>query len=534
MEKELTDEQKMLILSNETEQKFGYRIESLSYGSSRFIIHKCKVCGDLKETRYQYFVKDIYATHRKCGRVQAKKTFLKKYGVENPSLCPEVLEKIRQTNLTRYGVEYPQQSLEIQAKKEQTNIEKYGSKSPLQNLQIQEKIKQSNREKYGVENPSQRPEIRTKAQQTNLERFGIINPSSLSMIRKKVRQTLIERYNIENPSQIPGIQDKIKQSILLKYGVERFQQLPEYRNRLKNWCVENPNKLHVSKSELEILGWIRSFYLSAKKYKDGVYEVDILIPELNLGIEHNGLFYHEEGRVVQRYHLNKTKHFEAKNIRIIHIFEHEWKNNQEQVKSFLLSAIGKNEYKIGARKCTLLWSALSEDVRQVHDFLEAYHIQGRSINTKYVIKVLYNNELLAVATFGRHHRNNNNWVLTRFCTKTNYTIQGVLSRISNLASQQLKEDIISWADYRLSQGNGYEKAGWIFEELLPPDYFYHKGLKVFSKQSRQKKKVNTPKGMTEKQHAQMDGLRRVYDCGKIRYKYKYNNLRGERSTLFLI
>jgi hypothetical protein len=111
-------------------------------------------------------------------------------------------------------------------------------------------------------------------------------------------------------------------------------------------------------------------------------------------------------------------------------------------------------------------------------------------------------------------------VLTRFTTKNNYTIQGILSKISKLASKELNSDIISWADYRLSNGNGYEKAGWIKEKLLPPDYFYFKGLRIVSKQSRQKKIVSTPEGMTEREHAKLDGLIRIYDCGKIRYKYK--------------
>lgn len=250
--------------------------------------------------------------------------------------------------------------------------------------------------------------------------------------------------------------------------------------------------------------------------------MDIYIPEIKIGIEHNGLFYHQESIVGKKYHLNKTKHFEGKGIRVIHIFEHEWKKRQKQVKSFLLSAIGKNEHKIGARECELVWSNSPTDIRDAHQFLEDYHIQGSPNNTKYMIRVFHDNELLAVATFGKHHRTGKDWVLTRFCTKTNYTVQGVLSRISKLASQQLKRDIISWADYRLSNGNGYEKAGWTFERLLPPDYFYSKGSKVISKQSRQKRHVKTPAGMTEKEHADAEGLCRIYDCGKKRYRYKWS------------
>jgi len=88
---------------------------------------------------------------------------------------------------------------------------------------------------------------------------------------------------------------------------------------------------------------------------------------------------------------------------------------------------------------------------------------------------------LATATFGKHHRNRQEWVLSRFTTETNYTIQGALAKISKIASKHLESKIISWADYRISQGNGYLKAGWKKEKLLSPDYFYHKGLKITSK-----------------------------------------------------
>lgn len=80
--------------------------------------------------------------------------------------------------------------------------------------------------------------------------------------------------------------------------------------------------------------------------------------------------------------------------------------------------------------------------------------------------------------------------------------------------------MISWADLRWSDGNGYIEAGWSIEDIIKPDYFYTNGTKTFSKQSRAKKRQNTPAGMTEYEHAKKDGLYRVYDCGKIRFSYK--------------
>ena len=48
---------------------------------------------------------------------------------------------------------------------------------------------------------------------------------------------------------------------------------------------------------------------------------------------------------------------------------------------------------------------------------------------------------------------------------------------------------------------------------------YLETKKVVSKQSRQKRAVGTPVEMTELEHATLDGLVRVWDCGKIRFSF---------------
>ena len=82
--------------------------------------------------------------------------------------------------------------------------------------------------------------------------------------------------------------------------------------------------------------------------------------------------------------------------------------------------------------------------------------------------------------------------------------------------------MISWCDLRWSDGVGYIQAGWTAEEQLKPDYFYTNFRDVTAKQNRRKAAVGTPEGVTEAEHAEMDGLVRVYDCGKIRFVFKYS------------
>lgn len=287
---------------------------------------------------------------------------------------------------------------------------------------------------------------------------------------------------------------------------------------LSRWAEENPEKLYASKTELEILNWItKELKMDAKKYRSDGQEIDIFIPSLNIGIEYNGLYWHSELQKDKNYHKNKTDHFANKGIRIIHVFEHLWKNRKIQFKSYIKSALGVNANKIGARKCDLR----SIEAHVAKDFLEQNHIQGFPVSVLYSLGLFYNNQMVAVATFGHHHRGKDDIVLNRFAGLDNWTVSGGLSRISKAASDYFKRDIITWADISISAGSGYEKARWEKQEILPPDYFYTDFKNVINKQSRRKSLVGTPEEITEHEHANSEGLFKVYDCGKIRYVFKH-------------
>lgn len=399
--------------------------------------------------------------------------------------CNITQKEMRKSNLLRLASRSC--GCQMQSLIQTTNLKNLGTHYPTQSKKVKEKVKETLLKNYQVDNPSKSPLLKEKKKKTSISNYGADHYLKTKEGQEVRKKTNLEKYGSEHYSQTEEYIQKVRETCQERYGVESYSQLPENRNKLKQWCEENPGFNGTSKGELEILSFIQQYYPQAKKFKKEGNELDIFIPEINLGIEFNGLYWHSEINKPNSYHLDKTNYFKALNIRTVHIFEHEWMRREKQVKSFLLSAINKNEHKIGARKCKIIWSASKEEIKKAHQLLDSTHIQGHTSSTKFVANVYYNNDLLATATFGKHHRNNNEWVLTRFTTKVNYTIQGILSKISKLASKKLDSDIISWADYRLSDGNGYEKAGWIKEKLLPPDYFYFKGLRIISKQSRQKK-----------------------------------------------
>ena len=476
-------------------------------------------------------LQERYKIDKESINNQRKQTNLEKYGVDNYFKLQEFKEDLRQQNQEKHGVDYVMQLPEFSTHRKKVLLEKYGAENPGQIAELVEKRKQTCIERYGCENPRQSLDVQKKIEDTCEEKFGVRNLLASEEFRKKSKASLREKYGVENPFELPELYEKGRKTCLERYGVEYMNQLPENRDNLKNWCEQHPELLFTSKPELEILNWIKQYYPSAHKIRIKGQEIDIFIPELNLGIEYNGLYYHCEFKKPNSYHITKTKFFKDLDIRIIHIWGHEWNCRKEQIKSFILSAIKKNSFRLKPKEVEFKLSFLAKDIKEVQKFMDSYHIQGKTNGVKFVIKVLYNSTLIGCATFGKHHRNATDWVLSRFCTKTDYTIVGGLGKISKLASRQLKADIVSWADYRLSLGNGYEKAGWEFEELLKPDYFYwrisgrHKGIyhedDIISKQSRQKNIVGTPEEMTEHDHAKLDNLVRIYDCGKMRFRYKY-------------
>jgi len=66
------------------------------------------------------------------------------------------------------------------------------------------------------------------------------------------------------------------------------------------------------------------------------------LPEKKLAIEFNGTYWHSTECGKDRwYHLNKTLRCKEKGIRLIHIFENEWKENRELCEKTIINNINE-------------------------------------------------------------------------------------------------------------------------------------------------------------------------------------------------
>lgn len=360
-------------ICNKEIQKTQYAKMSINTNISK------RTCGN-KECKVQYKKQCVFEKYgvdsiAKLDSVKEakQKTNQERYGGNTPACNQDVLNKMKSTNLERYGNENFRNTDEYLKKSNRTCQEKYGV--DLNEVQSQEwfrnKVKSTNLEKYGVESVLQSDEIKNKIKQTNLEKYGVEWFTQVPEFQEYVKQANLEKLGVEYTMQSPEIKEKIKQNNLEKYGVEWYFQQDAFRYNYRNYFLElygvqNPMKVkEISKRAKETTikryGCFpvpQSVYINSQKMEQDVTEfikkyennfslikndrkilngkeIDIYIPELKLGIEFNGDYWHSNVYKISNYHLNKTLLAESKGIRLIHIWEHEWLQNKGFIKSLL-------------------------------------------------------------------------------------------------------------------------------------------------------------------------------------------------------
>jgi len=564
---------------------------SIFEGYSEFCSHQCSVSTtehkELIKVNYKISMLEKYGVEHSSKLSgfgdKVKATKLKKHGDENFNN----IEKAKLTNLGRYGVENYAKSNEYVEKTKATSLEKYGVEHFTQNEEVKNKTKLTNLDRYGFENPMKNVEIYNKSKETNLKRYGVKHATQYEFFRNKTKKTLMEKYGVDSPLKLFHTRLKSKTSIRKKFE-DNFNFLEQTKlklldsNELKFKCLvcnndfifepEGEYKYLSSNSstpsrfphckicnpvgardgssiQKEIYSYICSFFDKEKiKINDKSIlkninkQVDIYIENKNISFEINGLYWHSEigGNKGKTYHVNKTNLSEAKNIKLIHIFEDEINDKNKIIKSkldYLLNNT-KNSKSIGARKCVIK----KTNKKEYFDFYENNHLQGKVIGGNISYGAFYNNELVACMTFGqerislgsKNHTNKNEFELLRFCTKIGYVIPGVASRLfSRFIKENNPNKIISYADRRwsssINKDTVYQKLGFTEVHKSEPNYFYllkednyrkrHNRYKFRKSELNRLLSIYDP-ALSEWENMKNNGHDRIWDCGTIKYEWK--------------
>lgn len=453
----------MAALPKETFDKFGYFPEDLPKNSGKPILAKCENCGETLENKKYRFTRQSNIRCKSCSlkvrqidykqrHKRRKETLLNKYGVENVSQLQDVKDKIAKTKQSKTKDEVDQSN----KKREDTMLKKHGVK-------------------YILQDESRKSEIIDKAVRSrDYNSIGLKNKKNAHISSLKRQSTNLEKYGHPNPT---------------------FSQ-------------------QHSKAEQDISDYLNSLGFNFKSDYSicKPKEIDLYDESASLAVEYCGLFWHTEDSPNPRdkwYHHNKWKTLRDKDIQLLTIFEDEWIDKCDIVKSILAAKLHTLPFLFARKlKCQEI------DPVVCQQFMNENHLQGQARRGKYCWG-LYADELVAAISINSHHRQEG-LVLDRLAFKKGIAIHGGSSKLFKRCKTLGK--IISWSDNRWSTGQVYKKLGFEGEEL-DPDYSYASRKKRLSKQSCMKSKIGCPDSLTEKEFMNSKGYSRIWDCGKIRWTW---------------
>ncbi|MHA1676639.1 MAG: hypothetical protein ACTSU6_05615 [Candidatus Njordarchaeales archaeon] len=355
------------------------------------------------------------------------------------------------------------------------------------------------------------------------------------------KKIFLERHPEQNPNYLPGVKEKQIESLkryhknLSEKRKEKWKEKiskslknldPEKRAEQLRKSFETKNKngtLYSSKLEQEIKEWIESLGIKTISNSYDIIpgkEIDIYLPDYQLAIEFDGLYWHSElsRQTNKKYHLDKTLRCRKRDIHLIHIFEDEWIEHKEIVQSIIMNKFNMHNNNIHTRKCEIC----ELDTKQIKQFYIDNHIQGYT-NSSVHLALKYNDEIVSTLSFAKPRFNKNyDWEITRFANKLNTNVPGSFARLLKYFRNKYSGSIITYSDLRYFSGKVYEYNGFQFLKYSQPNYWYTDYKFRYNRTKFQKHKLEEQlevfdSSLSEWENMQLNGWDRIWDCGNSVY-----------------
>lgn len=572
--------------SLDTFKEFYALLDSSEYLASRWLATDLRV---MKNKVFEFFVSDDELEEMYVKKEMTLDDIVNLLGI--PDIITKEVIKRRTMKLNlKHGKEFSKKTLTkamedpekrkvAQKAREQTMVERYGVRVPLKNKSIVEKAKETVQNKYGVNNVFQVEEFKAKQRETMLTNYG----------KEHYHQSLESRLDslswheteyVHTKEQVIELLTNNSEGIADK-AIKFLETIRDNENRKSFTLHEVADILGVRYSTLisqrwgihpdgdlikvtrrgaqtEVAEYIKS--LGFDVVEDKFYswfggergqQIDIFVPELNLGVEYNGLYFHATSGSSRgkgyNYHQQKTDIAREHGVTLFHIWEQDWQTpiKREIIKSQLAYKLHANNIRhIYARKTIVGDVSVSE----AEAFLDENHIQGGvSAYGEFRKGLFYNGELVALMTFG-HHRfsKDSNWELIRFTNKTFTDVVGGASKLlKQFTDTHPGETVISYANNDFAhgvEGSMYARLGFELIGHTQPGYHWvnPKTFEVLNRQRVQPKKlvkysageaiapfpnaskdfrsVNTNE--TENDYMVRNGWLKVYNAGNDTYQLK--------------
>lgn len=290
-------------------------------------------------------------------------------------------------------------------------------------------------------------------------------------------------------------------------------------------CPVCSSQTYSSNGEKEIANFIKSIYSGEVKENTRSlihpHELDIYIPEKNVAIEYNGVYWHSDAAGKEKtYHYDKWKKCQEKEIQLIQVWEDDWRDKQDIVKSMIKHKMGlSTDKKVFARKTDVV----NLSYQDAYEFCNKRHIQDGIQGSAYLsLKDKETGETVAVSVWRKRGKD---FLLERYCTSV--PVVGGMGKLLQAGIKYAKgigmESIITFSDHEVSDGGLYEKLGFAKDKEIKPDYKYvvkntrkHK-FGYRKSRFRTDPELKYQEGLSESQLAKLNNIPKVYDSGKTRW-----------------
>ena len=412
----------------------------------------------------------------------------------------------------------------------------------------------------------------SKRAETNLEKYGVSNVGqtatavasrasvyadieSVSAISKKIKETKLKNHGVENYNNSSKIRNTYKAKREAGYWINKFPEkdiavLEDKAELEKLYLTLTPQEISESLSvhiqtvyrylnmhglrepfksadEKELVRFLESLGVTniicnTRKLIPSKKEIDIYLPDYNIAIEYNGVYWHHEdvAHITRQYHYEKFKECEELGIQLITVFSNFWHSKKEIVKRTLAAKLGLLSDRVYARSCTVV----TVDSAQAKEFLNQYHIQGYT-PAKTAIGLQINNTLVALMTFSPSRigmgKSSSDTELVRFASSIS-VVGGAGKLLKHYCKHYEYTKIVSFSDNEWSTGNLYSTLGFTLEKQIPPSYWYLKSKehRLYHRFTFSKQKL-VAQGhdplLSESQITKGMGLLKVWDCGKKKW-----------------
>lgn len=404
--------------------------------------------------------------------------------------------------------------------------------------QINQKRAATNRAKYGVDHVLQIDGMGQKVKEKS-------NPQRIATLRKRSEE-YYAKYGIlpQQSHWEKGTIDKLNDVDYL-YDLYYNQRMPNHEIAELIGC--SPSRVGHKISEL---GWHRHLVVSTgerqlyeflteelniseneivlrdRKTFSNVIELDLYLPKYNVAIEYHGLYWHSvdsgDHDSNQNRHKDKYSMCQSKGIRLIQVFEDEWKEKSDIVKSIIRNSLGMNAKTYYGRSTWVNWV----ETANAKEFMNQNHINGYS-GSAYKVG-LYDKkskELISVMTFSKPRFSDKcDYEIVRFASKKGTSVVGGASKMLTFFLKQVgPSSVMTYADLRYGTGDVYNKMGFKYIGKTEPGYFWFWNKNRISRYQTQKHKLPNLLGdrfnAKESESVNMikAGARKLYDCGHAKY-----------------